>query len=301
MSVKNGNKYLSNTSSDGDGSYFGLGRTIDIGDQFTRIALLLTLASGAIAVSFKGGLEASSESATYFGVAVAAQFFFTWLVAQELDPDRKIGGLVGAGISVVLALTIGVGDILVMFWMLFILRLLNRTSGSRHKIGDNIILMVLSYWLGKEGFWLYPTLTGIAYVVESKLPGGYIKSMYLGGLAFAITALANIDHTPARLDAIYVYLMIVTFILFLPEISMAIATKFLGEKDHKRINPRRLQAAQGMFLLFNFMLAWFSGNNAALSLSPSWAAAMGVGLYLLYMVVEKIIFGKKEVENQDGN
>ena len=58
----------------------------------------------------------------------------------------------------------------------FILRMLNRTSGSRHKIGDNVFLTVIAYWLGKDRYWLYPVLTGTAYIIESHIRGGYYRS-----------------------------------------------------------------------------------------------------------------------------
>lgn len=85
----------------------------------------------------------------YFGLNTAAAFFFSWLIAQELDPDRKLGGIIGGGLSIVAALTLGEGNVLVLLWLLFILRMLNRTSGSRHKIGDNVFLILLPIGLGK--------------------------------------------------------------------------------------------------------------------------------------------------------
>jgi len=48
--------------------------------------------------------------------------------------------------------------------------------------------------------------------------------------------------------------------------------------------------------VFNFLLAWFHGDQVALDMAPAWAAAMGVGAYLLSMAVQKAIFDKKEKE-----
>ncbi len=295
MAEKKENKFLRN-SRDEEGGYFGLGRMIDFSDGVTRIALMLTALSAIAGTLFKVMQGDSSDNATYFGLNVAMQFFFVWLLAQELDPDRKLGGIIGGGISIVMAITLGIGNVLTLLWLVFILRLISQTSGCRHKIGDNAILIIVSYFLGKDGLWLYPTLTGVAYVMESQLKGGYFRSLYIGGLAFAVTATANITNEPVIISSIYLYLMAVTFILFLPAISMAAVTKFKGEKNGVRINPRRLQAAQGLFLVFNFLLAWFHGDQVALDMAPAWAAAMGVGAYLLSMAVQKAIFDKKEKE-----
>ena len=142
------------------------------------------------------------------------RFSFSWLIAQELDPDRKLGGIIGGGLSIVAALTLGEGNVLVLLWLLFILRMLNRTSGSRHKIGDNVFLIFIAYWLGKDGYWLYPVLTGTAYIIESQIRGGYYRSLYLGGLAFAVTAMADTSMKAHSLSMIYVYLMALCFICF---------------------------------------------------------------------------------------
>jgi len=294
MAEKKKNKFL-NISRE-EGGYFGLGRIIDFSDGFTRLALVLTALSAIAGTLFKVLQGETSDNATYFGLNAAIQFFFVWLLAQELDPDRKLGGIIGGGISLVMAFTLGIGNVLTLLWLVFILRLISQTSGCQHKLGDNAILIIVAYFLGKDGLWLYPTLTGVAYVMESQLKGGYFRSLYIGGLAFAVTATANINNTPVVISSIYLYLMAVTFILFLPAISMAAVTEFKGEKNNVRINPRRLQAAQGLFLVFNFLLAWFHGDQVALDMAPAWAAAMGVGAYLLSLAVQKAVFDKKEKE-----
>ena len=162
---KKDNKYSNAATSLSEGGIFGLGRPIDFTDGITRIALICTILTSVAATFWKTMGGADTETAMYFGLNTAAAFFFSWLIAQELDPDRKLGGIIGGGLSIVAALTLGEGNVLVLLWLLFILRMLNRTSGSRHKIGDNVFLIFIAYWLGKDGYWLYPVLTGTAYII----------------------------------------------------------------------------------------------------------------------------------------
>ncbi|MDD4321899.1 MAG: hypothetical protein PHH31_10200, partial [Acidaminococcaceae bacterium] len=189
MAEKRKNKFLK-FSRDDESGYFGLGRMIDFSDGVTRIALFLTAISAIVATVFKTMQGETSDVSAYFGLNVAVQFFFVFLLAQELDPDRKLGGIIGGGISLIIAFTLGMGNVLTLLWLVFIMRLISQTSGCRHKAGDNAILIIISYFLGKDGLWLYPTLTGVAYVLESQLKGGYYRSLYIGGLAFAVTAMA---------------------------------------------------------------------------------------------------------------
>ena len=91
-------------------------------DGITRIALICTILTSVAATFWKTMGGADTETAMYFGLNTAAAFFFSWLIAQELDPDRKLGGIIGGGLSIVAALTLGEGNVLVLLWLLFILR-----------------------------------------------------------------------------------------------------------------------------------------------------------------------------------
>ena len=291
---KKDNKYSKATASLSEGGIFGLGRPIDFTDGITRIALICTILTAVAATFWKTMGGADTETAMYFGLNTAAAFFFSWLIAQELDPDRKLGGIIGGGLSIIAAFTLGEGNVLVLLWLLFILRMLNRTSGSRHKIGDNVLLIFIAYWLGRDGYWLYPVLTGTAYIIESQIKGGYYRSLYLGGLAFSVTAMADTSMKAHSLSMIYVYLMALCFILFLPEIRMAALTEAKGDIDGKRISTQRLQVAQGAFLMIGFSLPWVHGETQAAALTPAWMAGIGVGVYLLVDAIQKAIFEKNK-------
>ena len=171
------NKYIKKTKFlSNDGGLFALGRPIDFFDFMTRIALALTLFTGIVGCFWQFMKNVPTETAIYYGIDLGASFFFAWLIAQELDPDRRFGGIIGGLLSVIAMFFFGEGNPLVLLWLLFILRLLNRSSGAQHKIGDNVLILVCAYWLGKEGFWLYPVFTGLAYVVESQIKDGYFRS-----------------------------------------------------------------------------------------------------------------------------
>lgn len=291
---KNDNKYAKETMSSSEGGAFGLGRPIEFNDWATRLALICTILTAIAGFLWKNMSGSDVETSFYFCINIAAAFFFAWLIAQELDPDRQLGGIIGGGLSIVSSLALGEGNPLVLLWLLFILRMLNRTSGSRHKMGDNIFMILIAYWLGKDGYWLYPVLTGAAYIVESQIKGGYYRSLYLGGLAFAITAMADSSLKNHSLSVMYLYLMAVCFILFLPEIRIAAFTQAKGDKDQKRIIPQRLQIAQAAFLLIGFSVPWVHGDVQALALVPAWMAGIGTGVFLLVDAIQKAMFAKNK-------
>lgn len=91
---------------------------------------------------------------------------------------------------------------------------------------------------------------------------------------------------------IYVYLMALCFILFLPEIRMAAVTEAKGDIDGKRISPQRLQVAQGAFLMiiFGVSVPWVHGDAQAAALT-CWMAGyrIGVGVFLLLMLFKNYV------------
>ena len=271
----------------GVGSYIGLGRPINFEDNTTRLAIIGAMLSmaGVTAWQMMGDIDVWDAAMT--GVGAALGFLFSFMIAQELDPDRKVGGLIGGVLTMIATAYLGEGNIIVMLWLLFVLRMLNRTSGSRHKIGDNVIIILISAWLGRDGFWLYPLITASVYALETQIPGGYFRSWYLAGLTLCTCFFADFNFLVQNLSMVYVYIMCATFIIFLPEIRAAVFTEAKGDRNNKRINPRRLQVAQGVFLMIVVALGYLHGDSQAQSLIPAYMAAIGCGLYLVPALMQK--------------
>ncbi|MCD8199184.1 MAG: hypothetical protein LUD24_03245 [Phascolarctobacterium sp.] len=289
---KRSNKYAGYQPLDPTGidAYLGLIRPLDISDHITRFAMLCSVLSGVIVAIWELIQGLSGYDILTQGIGAGLGFLFSFVIAQELDPDRKYGGIIGGVLTFIASLFLGQGNVLAMLWLLFLLRMLNRTSGDRHRIGDNVIIIGTALWLGINGFWLYLMATGAAYALESQLSEGYSRSLYLSGLSLAgAAAVARYIPIIAEHDLSLIYLGIIciAFILFLPEIRLALETKFKGYKDGRRINGRRLQAAQGAFILIMFSMPFLQGDSQALALLPSSMAAIGCGAYLLFCALQK--------------
>lgn len=265
----------------GIGSYLGLGRPIRFDHGPTRAAFMCAIIT-AVAVTFWKSFDGmESYEATLAGVGCALGFLLSFMIAQELDPDRSLGGLIGGGLTIAAYLFMGEGNIMVALWLLFVLRMFTRTSGDRHRIADNVIIIGCAVWLGREGLWLYPLLTGVAYVMESQLPGGYFRSLYLAAIALAGMAVSEYSSPGATLTMNDIYIMSVSFIIFMPEFRMSSITGAVGDKNGRRINPVRLLTAQSAFALGSFSVAFMHGSSQVLAMMPANMAALGCGLYLV--------------------
>ena len=296
--AKKGNKYKGYEPGEvydptGISKYLGLRRPIDFGEQVNKVAMLTTIFICVAVTLWKTSSGMDSGEAVMFSMTSGLGFLLSYIIALELDPDRQLGGLIGGALTVLGYYFFGAGNITVMLWLLFILRMLNRSSGDRHRIGDNVIIIASAVWLGKEGFWVYPLLTGAAYILESQIKGGYFRSLYLAGISLAGLIIAEFSKESVVLTMDMIVLNCFAIILFLPEIRIAEYTQAKGDKNGKRLIPKRLQATMGFFCMLLVAAIFLHGNEAGKQLLPGTMAAIGCGLYLLVALMRHQVVFKK--------
>ena len=296
--AKKGNKYKGYEPGEvydptGISKYLGLGRPIDFGEKVNKIAMLATIFICVAVTLWKTSSGMDSGEAVMFSMTSGLGFLLSYIIALELDPDRQLGGLIGGALTVLGYYFFGAGNITVMLWLLFILRMLNRSSGDRHRIGDNVIIIASAVWLGKEGFWVYPLLTGAAYILESQIKGGYFRSLYLASISLAGLIIAEFSKESVVLTMDMIVLNCFAIILFLPEIRIAEYTQAKGDKNGKRLIPKRLQATMGFFCMLLVAAIFLHGNEAGKQLLPGTMAAIGCGLYLLVALMRHQVVFKK--------
>ena len=296
--AKKGNKYKGYEPGEvydptGISKYLGLGRPIDFGEKVNKVAMLTTIFICVAVTLWKISSGMDSGEAVMFSMTSGLGFLLSYIIALELDPDRQLGGLIGGALTVLGYYFFGAGNITVMLWLLFILRMLNRSSGDRHRIGDNVIIIASAVWLGKEGFWVYPLLTGAAYILESQIKGGYFRSLYLAGISLAGLIIAEFSKESVVLTMDMIVLNCFAIILFLPEIRIAEYTQAKGDKNGKRLIPKRLQATMGFFCMLLVAAIFLHGNEAGKQLLPGTMAAIGCGLYLLVALMRHQVVFKK--------
>ena len=296
--AKKGNKYKGYEPGEvydptGISKYLGLGRPIDFGEKVNKVAMLTTIFICVAVTLWKTSSGMDSGEAVMFSMTSGLGFLLSYIIALELDPDRQLGGLIGGALTVLGYYFFGAGNITVMLWLLFILRMLNRSSGDRHRIGDNVIIIASAVWLGKEGFWVYPLLTGAAYILESQIKGGYFRSLYLAGISLDGLIIAEFSKESVVLTMDMIVLNCFAIILFLPEIRIAEYTQAKGDKNGKRLIPKRLQATMGFFCMLLVAAIFLHGNEAGKQLLPGTMAAIGCGLYLLVALMRHQVVFKK--------
>jgi hypothetical protein len=248
----------------------------------------------ALIVGFAGGVfhlfsgVALLESALW-GVGAGFAVFFAWALSRELDPDHDLSAFVGAGLMLVGLVLFGVPSLMVLFWLLVALRILNRTVGLPARPLDSLAILSLGGWLTWEGYWMVGLMTAVALLLDGLLPKPLRYHLLLSGFALVATVVLFIFHGDIAMESGLTLPTVISSLvvagLFLVVIVTSRDLQAVGDATGKPLNPRRVQAAQAFALLTALLMAWWEGASGVVELMPLWTALLGVALYRLAILV----------------
>jgi hypothetical protein len=266
-----------------------LGRPIDPSYPTNRAIVILALA-GAIAGTILRLLSGAVllESALW-GMGVGFALFLTWALGRELDPDHGLSAFVGAGLVLITLLLFDSPSLLVVFWLLLLLRLVNRTAGLPAKPLDSLAVLGLGTWLAWQGYWMVGLVTTVAFLLDGLLSPPLKSHLFVSGLAFVATVILSVFRGDIAMESgpttVVVIASVVVAGLFLVVIATSRELQAVGDATGRPLNPRRVQAGQVLALLTALLFAWWAGASGVVALLPLWAAMIGVGLYRFAILV----------------
>jgi hypothetical protein len=266
-----------------------LARPIDPSYPTNRAIVVLALVvaiAGAILRLLSGA--ALLESALW-GSGAGLVLFLTWALGRELDPDHDMSAFLGAGLVLVALLLFDTPSLLVVFWLLLLLRIVNRTAGLPARPLDSLAVLGLGAWLTWQGYWMVGLVTAVAFLLDGLLSPPLSTHLFVSGLAFVSTVVLSIFHRDIAMESGPTMPVVVSSVvmagLFLVVIATSREIQTLGDATGKPLKPRRVQAAQVLALLTALLAAWWGGASGVVALLPLWAAMVGVGLYRLAILL----------------
>lgn len=274
-------KYHQVSRSSPNSKIFNLTRAMPINSNRFRIPIITTIVAGIVALLIKYFVFSLQPQGFINSFANhAGVFFFCYLLTAEILPEYPTLQTISGAVATLLTIIYGTGDVILIFWLLMILRLLNRSSGLTATMFDHLLIISLTYWIAKPGYWLYPAITAFIFFLESKLPYGNSRSLYSAGFAFLlIISIPAIEKPPSDIPIDWFILMVVTTLLYTSVVKQTDLTKMLDEHSNKPLNPLHLQSAQIIILIISFICAWYYGNVVMQSFLPIWAVMLSTGLY----------------------
>jgi uncharacterized membrane protein YjjP (DUF1212 family) len=262
-----------------------LGRPIDPRFPTNRAIAVLALVVAIAGTFFRLLSGAALLESALWGMGAGLVVFLTWALGRELDPDHGLSAFVGAGLVLIPLLLLDTPSLLLTFWLLLLLRVVNRTAGLPARPLDSLAVLGLGAWLTWQGYWMAGLVTAAAFLLDGLLSPPLRIHRFVSGLAFVATLVLSIFHGDMTMEsgatvAVAVSAALVAG-LFVVVIVTSREVQAVGDVTGEPLNPRRVQAGQILALLTALLLAWWAGASGVVTLLPLWASMIGVGLYRL--------------------
>jgi len=266
------------------------GRSIDPNYPTNRAIALLALAvivGGSVLQLIAGVQLVPSIS---WGIAAGLAVFLAWALARELDPDHDLSAFVAAGLTLIALFFFDLPGLTVLLWMIILLRIVNRTVGLPATILDSLLILGLGSWLTLQGNWVYGLMTALALLMDSQLSPPHRRHLPFADIALLVTVMLFFFGSMSRESELSIPVVVTALVmaaLFVPVIFASRELTTVSDQTSELLNPRRVQAAQGIALLTGILMAWWNGYPGLASFMPVWAAMVGISLCRLFVLFSK--------------
>lgn len=254
---------------------FTLGRKIDINYSTNRIIILVSFIVAIIGWLKTGELLS--------GLSIGGGTFLTWALAREVDPKHEYSAFLCVLFSLLNLFYYNKIELLVIFWIILSLRLVNKISGKEMTFIDVFSVLGMTIYLSfrdQNSIYLVPFIIMMLFIMSFK---GKSLLVIISGLiailAFIIESY-NMKYLRMRnsnfsepLNLFYLMIIIISFLI----------PYFLSKNEIKDdlgnpANIRRINGSQILFSIIVFLLYIFghkSTNNMIIYLS----VLLGIMIY----------------------
>lgn len=185
--------------------YSSIGRPLDFTYQSNKNAALVAVLFFIFGIVWKLIAGVDFGSALLFGLGAAATAFLAWAIGREIDPDYNSTAFIGAIFSFAGLLYFGIPLLLGLLWLMFLMRIFNRTTGLPAKINDSIILLLLTGWMVYSSQnVIYAFAAALVYFLDSRFRPKHTFHLYfsililIGGVVVYILGVANLGELDIR-------------------------------------------------------------------------------------------------------
>jgi hypothetical protein len=226
-----------------------------------------------------------------WGISAGFAAFLAWALSREFDPDHGLSAFVGTGLALLGLWFLDLPNLMTLFWMLVLVRIVNRTSGLPARILDSLLLLGLGSWLTWQGNWGFGLVTALAFFLDSRLPPPHRHHLPFAGLALLVTALLFAVKGSllgeGKLSVPVLLAVLIASALFVVVILTSRRVRSVGDETGEPLSPKRVQAAQALALATGIQIALWDSTLGMASIMPLWAAILGVSLYRLFAILSR--------------
>ena len=259
-----------------------LGRALDPAYKTNLAVVVLTIAAGAATTAL--GLLRSEEivRSLITGGMIGLYLFLCWALTREIDPDHEGAAFLSMAAGLALLTKNAEPALLIGFWLLGLLRVLNHTPGRPTTRLDSLALAVASLWLAWKEDWILGVVGGVIFTLDGFLDNPVLRHRWQGGLLIVLGLafyLARPGPIPVRsYPSSGVWMILAVSLLFIPLILGSRRIKSRADTSDHVLNARRIQVTQLSLLVTAILLLTRVQDGWGVSL-VAWAVLIGAGVW----------------------
>jgi hypothetical protein len=267
--------------------YSSLGRPLDPDYPSNRAVLILVPVLATAAAILAWILGVPTLDGLLRGARVGLAAFASWALAREIDPDHDGSAFLAMAIGTAAIMTYPDTDILIAFWLMAILRILNRTTGLPARWLDSIVVAGFSIWM----LWTYDLIlgfvAGMVFILDGALSEPLPRHRYFGlGLILlgVVRWLTGTGSQAQHILGINLLWGVIPALLFVPLFLRSSSIESVCDMTDRLVNARRIQSSQIVAVITALVLAQrvpAGIESAALVL----ASLLGAGLYFIALSI----------------
>jgi len=268
------------------------GRPVDLSYPTNRAIVFLALAAAAGGLLYRLFFHESLFRSGMWGLKAGLSVFLAWALCRELDPDNNLSAFVGAGLTSIGIFLWGFPSFLALFWLLVMIRILNRTTGLPAKMMDSFAVILLGCVLVFQGHWAFGLGTVLVFVLDGLLPAPFKRQLFYAGLA-ALSTIMIVLLKPGYWKAWELHwplggIVLGMSVLFIPVMFQSRVIKSTGDVTGEPLKSVRVIVGQGLALFTGIEVALWNGADGLQFLLPLWGAVVGAAIYRQMKPIQRI-------------
>ena len=151
---------------------FTLGRKIDFNYKTNKIIAILSILLAIIGWILSGEV--------FSGLYTGGGIFLTWALSRELDPKHDYSAFIAAGFSILNVFYFEDIQLLVIFWLLLLMRIVNGITGKELTCFDISSVLGLTIYISlnsKNSVYLLIFIIAMAFIIKEKRIEALIASV----------------------------------------------------------------------------------------------------------------------------
>lgn len=162
----------------------------------TNLAILVLMPIGALVYAAIGFYESAAPAAVAgYAITGLLVVFGAWALTRELAPDDDPAAFVATLLAFTALVAYRDVSLLLLFTTLFLVRIVNRSTGLAPRLHDSLMVLGLALWCAWSlSMPMVALVAAAAFTLDARLPGG--RAVQLGFAAAATAGFAFLLATP---------------------------------------------------------------------------------------------------------